>query len=159
MPPAPITPIIGRATGLPQEDIDESVSSPDYTKTMEIYQFMLQNEDCASKPCYWVANARQTSTELSDSVTASGAVFKGDPLDKYSQIEQQFTQYKLAQLPQDASEQDKQAAQAQAEQFAPPYILYTVDNLKSNQEQNNQGAFHQNTVSQKALCSHIIQLF
>lgn len=138
MPPAPITPIIGRATGLPEEEIDESVTSPDYTKTMEIYQFMLQNEDCSSKSCYWVANAHQNNTELSDSVAASGAVFKGDPLDKYNQIEQQFTQYKLAQLPPNATEEEKQAAQAQAEQFAPPYILYTVDNLKAIQAKNNE---------------------
>ena len=138
MPPAPITLVIGRATGLPQEEIDPEITSEDYIKTMEIYQFMLQNEDCSSKPCYWVANSRQSNTELSDSVEASGAVFKGDPLDKYSQVEQKFTQYKLEQLPENASDQDKQAAQSQAEEFAPAYILYTADNLKDLQAQNRE---------------------
>lgn len=138
MPPAPITPVIGRATGLPKEDLDESILSPEYIKTVEIYEFMMQNEDCASQPCYWVANANQSTTELSDSVEAAGAVFKGDPLDKYSQVEKDFAQYKLEQLPASASEQEKADAQSQAEQFAPAYILYTTDDLKSIQEQNRQ---------------------
>ena len=138
MPPAPITPVIGRATGLPKEDLDESILSPEYIKTVEIYEFMMQNEDCSSKPCYWVANARQNSPELSDSIEAAGAVFKGDPLDKYSQVEKDFAQYKLEQLPASASEQEKADAQSQAEQFAPAYILYTTDDLKSIQEQNRQ---------------------
>ncbi len=151
MPPAPITPIIGRATDIPQDAVDPEVDSEEYTKTMEIYQFMLQQEDCSSKPCYWVANSRQLNTELSDSVEAAGAVFKGDPLDKYSQVAKQFAQYKMDQLPADASEEDKKAAQAQADQFAPSYILYTADNLKSLQEQNREAMLERNMQGGAAL--------
>ena len=151
MPPAPITPIIGKATGIPQDTIDPDFESAEYKKTMEIYQFMMQQEDCSSKPCYWVANSRQLNTELSDSVEAAGAVLKGDPLDKYSQVAEQFAQYKLEQLPADATEEEKKAVQTQADQFAPSYILYTTDNLKSVQEQNREAMRERNMQGGAAL--------
>lgn len=137
LPPAPVTPIIGKATGLNIE-VDPEIDSESFIKTMEIYQFMMQDKECQKNSCYWVANSHQNNTELSDSVEAAGVTFKGDPLDKYKEIEQKFTEYKLAQLPQNATEEEKRAVLSQAADFPPPYILYTTDNLKTLQAKNRE---------------------
>ena len=132
MPPAAIMPVIGRATEIPPPLPPEG-SVEGYTKTMEIYEFMFANKKCTDSPCYWVANSIQTGTDLSDSIEASGAKLRGDPLGKYSSIQQQFVEYKLKQAEPDA---DPQEIQKQTEDFAPAYILYTLEDLKTIQAAN-----------------------
>lgn len=145
MPPAPIMVVLSRATEIPQIPQENMEEAPDeYRKTKEIYDFMFKNEDCSSKPCYWVANSKQLSTELSDSVEAAGATFKGDPLGKYTEIQQQFIDYKLSRLSPDASDEDKQNIVNQPDDFAPAYILYTGDNLKAVQAINRQAMKQRN---------------
>lgn len=149
MPAAPIMVVLSRAQALPetQEGTD------DYIQTKEIYDFMLQNEDCSSKPCYWVANAQQNNPELVESVEASGATFKGDPLGKYAEVKQKFIDFKLAQLPPDAGDDERQEIVNQADEYATSYILYTKDDLKAVQAINRQAMKQRNPGMGAALYS------
>lgn len=141
MPPTAVMPIIGKATEIPPVLLSDQTSES-YLRTMEIYNFMFNNSDCASRPCYWVANGIQTNTELEDATSAAAnATLKGDPLDKYSTIQQQFIEYKQAQS--QGQPQDLQTLQQQTEDFAPAYILYTVDELKQLQARNKQAMLKQ----------------
>ena len=150
LPPAPLTPVIGKATGIDVQ-INPEFDYPEYIKTMEVYQFMWQNESCRDTSCYWVANIQRNNTELSDSVEASGVTLKGDPLGKYEKVQQQFAQYKLSQLPENATEEEKQEALTQAANFPPPYILYTLDELKEIQAQNREAILKQDKFAGTAL--------
>ena len=141
MPPTAVMPIIGKATEIPPALVSDK-SSESYLRTMEIYNFMFNNSDCASRPCYWVANGIQTNTELQDATAgAANATLKGDPLGKYSTIQQQFIEYKQSQS--QGQPQDPQTLQKQTEDFAPAYILYTVDELKQLQARNKQAMINQ----------------
>lgn len=151
MPASPIMVVLSRATDIPQENLEGA--KEEYLKTREIYDFMLQNEDCSSKPCYWVANAQQNNPELVESVEAAGATFKGDPLGKYQNIKQQFTDYKLAQLPPDAGDDERQQIVNQADEYATSYILYTKDDLKAVQAINRQAMKQRNPGMGAALYS------
>ncbi len=127
MPPAPLTVVLSKADATPQQDL------LDY-KAGEIYAYMLENTDCSSQSCFWVANATQTTPDLKETVEASGATFKGDPLGKYDQIKQGFTEQKMANLPEDASEKDREEARTQADRFATPYVLYTTQDILTLQQ-------------------------
>lgn len=151
MPASPIMLILSRATDIPQENLEDA--KEEYLKTREIYEFMLQNEDCSSKPCYWVANAQQNNPELVESVEAAGATFKGDPLGKYAEVKQKFIDFKLAQLPQDAGDDERQEIVNQADEYATSYILYTGDNLKAVQAMNRQAMKQRNPSMGAALYS------
>lgn len=142
MPPAPMLVVLSRATEIPQENL-EGAREP-YIKTKEIYEFMLNTEDCSSKPCYWVANAQQNNPELVDSLEAAGVTFKGDPLGKYEEVKQKFIDEKLSKLPPDASDEDKQKIINQVDEYATSYILYTGDNLKAVQTINRQAMKQRN---------------
>lgn len=130
--PTKLTPVLGVADRqtLPQMGPDELDDVfPEYPATKEIYRFMLENSNCTANSCYWVANSIQQKDEMKQSVNASGADFQGDPLHVYDQVKAQFTQQKLASLPPDATEEQREKARTQADQAAPPYVLYTQENM------------------------------
>ncbi len=139
MPAAPIMPVLGKASRIP-EIFEEDASSIAYQKTTEIYQFMYDNKNCKNESCYWVANSIQKNTELSDSIEAAGVKLHGDPLGKYNDIQQQFVAAKLAQQQQEGgnSNLDPQTILKETEEYAPPYIVYTMDELKLVQLQNQE---------------------
>lgn len=140
MPPVAIMPVIGRAGEIPPA-IPPEYSVEAYTKTMELYEFMFQNADCAKDGCYWVANSIQTSTDLSDSIEAAGAKLRGDPLDKYAAIQDQFVQAKLDEGAEGANAEE---LQKQTEDFAPAYILYSTADLKELQAKNREALRQRN---------------
>ena len=131
MPSAPLTVILSKADGNEQRTADlEELGG----EASEIYQYMLHQTDCASQACFWVANSVQTTPDLKETVEGSGATFKGDPLGKYDQIKQGFTEQKMAGLPEDATEEIRENARTQAERAAPPYLLYTAQELAALQQ-------------------------
>lgn len=138
LPPTRLTPVLGVADmeTLPQmgpDELDEIF--PEYPATKEIYRYMLEKSNCTANSCYWVANSIQQKEEMKKSVDASGVDFQGDPLHVYDQISAQFTQEKLAALPPDATDEQKEQVRTQAQQAAPPYVLYTQENMEQLRQQ------------------------
>lgn len=135
--PTQLIPVLGvaDASTLPQMSIDPEFDLPEDAATKEIYQFMLEKNPCSANSCYWVANTVQQKESLKQSVNASGVDFQGDPLHVYNQISEQFTQQKLASLPPDATDEQKAEVRQQVQKAAPPYVLYTQENMNQLRQQ------------------------
>ena len=133
----PLTIVLGPTT---PETISQMVeyASPAAQPTAEIYQFLYEQQACASNTCYWVANSKQKDPQLTDAVAMTSAQLKPDPSNTYPGYKQAFVEYKLAQLPPDAtSEQQKRAQQQAVRQFednAVHYVPYTTQQLKQVQD-------------------------
>ncbi len=128
---APTTPqTISQMTELP---------NPSTKQAAEIYQFLYEKQECASNTCYWVANSKQQDPQLTDAVSMTSAQLKPDPQNTYPGYKQDFVQYKLDQLPETATDEQKnqtrQAAQKQFEENAVHYVPYTSQQLKEIQDQ------------------------
>ena len=134
----PLTIVLGPTT---PSTISQMAELPD-AKTQqaaEIYQFLYEKQECASNTCYWVANSKQTDPQLTDAVSMTTAQLKPDPKNTYPGYEQAFVQYKLDQLPEQATSaqkaQARQAAQKQFEENAAHFVPYTPQQLKEVQDQ------------------------
>ena len=128
----PLTFVMGSTDPM---NFERMLESPRTQPVGEIYQFMYDTQKCDSQNCYWVANSNQPDPRLMDAVTMTNATFKPDPKNTYPTYEESFVQYKLAQLPAEATPQErKQAEQKAREQFAhnnPNFVPYTEEQIIS----------------------------
>ncbi|MCQ2410371.1 MAG: hypothetical protein MJ053_02325, partial [Elusimicrobiaceae bacterium] len=140
MPTGKLTPVLGVADAqtLPQIQDDPDFDFPEQLETKEIYRFMLQQQDCSNNSCFWVANSKQIKPDLPQTIDATGQDFEGDPLHKYDKIKADFTASKLASLPPDATQQQRELVQSQADRSAPPYIPYTLADMDQWGQRLNQ---------------------
>lgn len=139
LPPTQLTPVLGithlsSAQQLEPTDLDKQDPSTLYTK--EIYRYMLQKNNCGSNDCFWVTNTVQTSDEdyqtLQASVVGAGVDFGGDPLQKYPALKNQFVAAQVKKYQQEnpqATEDDIQKFTKDVQLAAPPYVLYTKQDL------------------------------
>ena len=140
MPPTQMAFVLGVAdkNSLPKMQGDPEEDTPEGSKTKEIYRFMLDRNDCSSNNCYWVANSIQQQKNIPDTFKAAGVDFAGDPLHVYDRIKEDFINNKLAQLPPDASEEQRQEIANQPIESAPPYVPYTLQDMQQLQHQMQQ---------------------
>ena len=145
LPPTQLTPVLGvvdKATLQSLEPTDYDKQDPAVLYTKEIYRFMLNQNQCGANECFWVANTVQTQDEdyqtLQASIIGAGVDFSGDPLHKYETLKNQFVADQVAQYQQ----QHPQATQEDIEKFikdvqraAPPYVLYTKQDLATISQQ------------------------
>ena len=134
----PLTVVLGPTT--PQTISQMAQTSQEKTKqAAEIYQFLYEKQECASNTCYWVANSKQQDPQLTDAVSMTSAQLKPDPKNTYPGYKQDFVQYKLDQLPENATdaqkEQTRQTAQKQFEENAVHFVPYTPQQLREVQAQ------------------------
>ena len=146
----PLTPVLGPTT--PQTISSMSGPTQDTQKTAEIYQFLYEQQGCASQTCYWVANSKQIDPQLKDAVSMANAVLKPDPKSTYATYKDAFVRYKVDQLGDSASqEQLEQARQEAGKQFdenAVHYVPYTAQQVRDVQTQTLQAANPANTQGQ-----------
>lgn len=130
--PSKLTPVLGVADNntLPQIEIEEGIDQGADLNIKQMYRFMLENTDCSSKNCYWVANSEQQPQGLAQTINAAGVDFEGDPLHKSGQIKNQFIEHELAALPPDATDEQKEQRRAEIQQYNPPYVLYTPSDME-----------------------------
>ncbi len=130
--PSKLTPVLGVADNntLPQIEIEEDIDTGADLNIKQMYRFMLENNDCSAKNCYWVANSEQQPKGLAETINAAGVDFEGDPLRKSGQIKNQFIEHELAALPPDATDEQKEQRRAEIQQYNPPYVLYTSSDME-----------------------------
>ena len=133
----PLTPVLGPTTAQTISQMAQ-IPNPATKQAAEIYQFLYEKQECASNTCYWVANSKQQDPQLTDAISMTTAQLKPDPQNTYPGYKQAFVEYKLAQLPQEATDEQKaqaqQAAQKQFEENAVHFVPYTPQQLKEVQE-------------------------
>ena len=143
--PTQLTPVLGivdSTTIQALEPTEEDKEDPSTLYTKEIYRFMLEQGRCKANECFWVANTVQSQDEdyqtLQASVIGAGVDFGGDPLKKYEGLKNQFVADQVVQYQQ----KNPQATQEDIEKFAkdvqlaaPPYVLYTKQDLTTLSQQ------------------------
>ena len=130
-------------------DIDpESLleKKPGFT-AQKMYHFMTSKANCdENNPCFWVAAAKQEDFQLNERIDMAGKVtFKGDPLNRYAQIQEEYIQN----LPEQLTAQFAQSGMSEEEikdkikeeteyirDFSPAYVLYTQTDLQAWHRQN-----------------------
>jgi len=100
--------------------------------TQEMYKYMLQHGNCTDNSCLWVANNVPTddvmASGVSDTVTAAGFTFTGDPLHKFEQLKQNFVAEKLSEFDKEnpeSSKEEREKYEAALKTAMPPYVIYT----------------------------------
>ena len=116
------------------KNLENMANNPSTQPTGEVYVSMAQQQQCDSRPCYWVPNTKQLDPQLADTfATINDAHLKEDPLHLYATFAEPFIQSKIEQLGKDATpEQIKQAKKIAVEQFTknrPNWVPYTEDQI------------------------------
>ena len=101
--------------------------------TYDMYKFMLDKSGCTSSNCFWVVNDAVPNEDpskenLVNGIEAAGVHFKGDPLNKFAQLKQDFIAAQLAKEPQ-ADDKRKSEIKEDAEKAVPPYLLYNEKDM------------------------------
>lgn len=127
----PFTVVLGPTN---PENLQHMTDNPATQPTGEIYQFMYKQQQCDTRPCYWVPNSDQVDPQLTDALlTVNGAALKTDPQQTYASYEAPFVQNQINKLGQDATpEQVKQAAKLAQEQltkYRPNWVPYTEEQI------------------------------
>ncbi len=119
---------------------------PGFT-AQKLYHFMTSKANCdKNNPCFWVAAAKQEDFQLKERLDMAGKVtFKGDPLNRYAQIQEEYIQN----LPEQLTAQFAQSGMSEEEikdkikeeteyirNFSPAYVLYTQTDLQAWHTQN-----------------------
>ncbi len=134
----PLTIVLSPTT---PETISQMTQIPNQSakQAAEIYEFLYEKQQCNSNTCYWVANSKQKDPQLTNAVTMTNAQLKPDPQNTYPGYQQAFIEYKLSQLPPQATPEQqarvRQAAQKQFEENAVHFVPYTPKQLKDVQAQ------------------------
>lgn len=139
---AQLVPILGVADSsslnqIAPELTEETAPNDAQIPTKQFYQYMLQRTPCSGASCFWVANnleatpAQQSAAgmPLVETIQAAGLRFAGDPLQKFAKLKADFVAAQLAAKP-EATEEEKEKIRQAAEQAAPPYVLYTQEDVK-----------------------------
>lgn len=138
----PLTPVLGPTT--PETISSMSGPTQDTQKTAEIYQFLYDQQGCATQTCYWIANSKQIDPQLKDAISMANAVLKPDPKSTYATYKDSFVRYKLEQLGDSVSqqqlEQARQEAEKQFDENAVHYVPYTAQQVRDVQTQTLQAA-------------------
>ena len=119
----------------------------------QMYQFMVSKANCEKNSCFWVAATDQPDHLLKESVDMAGnVVFKGDPLNRYAKIREEYIQS----LPEKLAELGKTPEQIQqeiefAQNFSPAYVAYTQEVLQAWARQNRAMARDKNTETETTL--------
>lgn len=141
--PEQITPVLGVAnessisqiapTLEENRDYIEDYETQEATKKM--YQFMLQGSKC-NNDCFWVASNVQTEQNrpMIETIQAAGTNFAGDPLNKFQTLKDGFVQAQVEAYTKEhpqATEEELQQVQQQANKANPPYVVYTWANMQN----------------------------
>ncbi len=104
----PVTVVLG-----PTQSLDfKYTRDPDMA---EKYRFLAQQQQCNSRTCYWLPNQSQPDPKLGDTMTTVGkAKLRTDPLNVYETNKDLFVQYKVQQLGPDATPEQIEEAQREA---------------------------------------------
>ena len=119
----------------------------------QMYQFMVSKANCEKNSCFWVAATDQPDHFLKESVDMAGnVVFKGDPLNRYAKIREEYIQT----LPEKLTELGRTPEQIQqeiefAQNFSPAYVAYTQEDLQAWARQNREMARDKNTATETTL--------
>ncbi len=114
-------------------------------KTVEIYQFLYEKQNCANQDCFWIPNTIQLDKRLTDAATMANAKLVTDPDNMYPGWANAFEQYKEEKAQQQQNqtanetgtsgtqidrEQVRQEAKKQFTENAVNWIPVTADQLK-----------------------------
>lgn len=87
----PFTVVLG-----PTDTVNFNDGRPLNPNTAEIYNFLGEQLQCASRTCYWLPNSNQPDPKLGDAIaTIGGAKLKTDPFNIYDTNEAAFVEYKV----------------------------------------------------------------
>ena len=133
----PLLPVLGPT--MPETIANMSGAAEDVNKTIEIYQFLYQQNKCDAQDCFWIPNTLQSNSHLNEAFQLANAKLVTDPDKRYPSLKQDFVRYQVEQAQKqqaqnpDASfseEQIRQEAEKQFTENAANWIPVTADQLK-----------------------------
>lgn len=123
----------------------------EYSKNAELqqlYKFMAEQAKCETENCYWVATSKQPDSSLKDSVDLAGkTVFKGDPLNRFQELHEQFIQNfqkDPGTLLNNPTDQEIKETAESIRDLTPAYVVYTQEDMKKWAEQIKKDMFEGN---------------
>lgn len=123
----------------------------EYSKNAELqqlYKFMAEQAKCETENCYWVATSNQPHPSLEDSVDLAGkTVFKGDPLNRFQKLHEQFIQNfqkDPGTLLNNPTDQEIKETAESIRELTPAYVVYTQEDMKKWAEQIKKDMFEGN---------------
>ncbi len=112
------------------ENLQNMANNPATQLPGEMYPFMYNQQECDSRPCYWVPNFKQADPQLADAFfTINDAHLKTDPLHTYATYINPFLQQKAKQAGGNVSPEEYARWQQQMIDNPPNWVPYTEEQL------------------------------
>ena len=100
------------------------------------YDFMIEEQGCASKDCYAIGSATQADPSMANRIISSGVQYDGDPLQLSEGMIERFAQQQQAQAQTEEEKEKAQHIQEDLQNFPPYYIYYTDKDMAQLNKRN-----------------------